>query len=196
MTCSRARSRITSTLRKSEKATRCLQQQLANAYFRVGQITSEIGTKKQAMDSFHAALGIWEPLAKANPQVHELAGNVGDCYLAMGKLESLSGDYTAALDELSNSSAVLEPIAKGESAQPRYQASLADCYWQTGIVLANQGKGDESLAIHDQARTIQESLVHRFPESLAYKKSLAENLNAIGFALYARHDLRAALKTI
>ncbi len=73
-----------------------LREQLANAHFRVGQITGEIGTKAQAMAAFQAALAIWEPLVDANPHNHKLAGNLADCYLAMGRLESIAFDYKAA----------------------------------------------------------------------------------------------------
>ena len=44
-----------------------LRKQLANAYFRVGQLTREIGSAPQAIDAFRSAQAIWEPLVRANP---------------------------------------------------------------------------------------------------------------------------------
>ncbi len=79
--------------------------------------------------------------------------------------------------------------------EPRYQASLAECYCEIGIAQAKLEKPVESLATHEKARAIQQALIDRYPENLAYRKGLAENLNAIGFALYTRKDDAAALET-
>ena len=172
-----------------------LRQQLANAYFRVGQITSEIGTKAQAMDAFRSALLIWGPLVEANPKSHDLANNLAECHLAIGRLESIGDEFPTALEELRRSSAILERVTEEDPAEPRYQASLADCYSEIGVALAKQGKLGESLAIHAKARAIQQTLIDRYPDNLAYKRGLAENLNAIGFAYYKRHEIPAALRT-
>ena len=44
-----------------------LRQQLANAYFRVGEITQEIDSRVEAIEAFHSAQTIWEALAAADP---------------------------------------------------------------------------------------------------------------------------------
>ena len=172
-----------------------LRKQLAKAHFRVGQITSEIGSKTQAMGAFRSALAILVPLVEANPKEHELAGSLGETYLAMGRLESLDHSFSAALEQLNRSSAILERVARANPSEPRYLAMLADCYSETGISLASLKRPDESLSIHEKARAIQEGLIHRYPGNLAYHKGLAENLNAIGFAQYTRNDKDKALKT-
>ena len=45
-----------------------LRRQLAKAYFRVGQLTKEIGSAPLAIDALRSAQAIWEPLVKANPE--------------------------------------------------------------------------------------------------------------------------------
>ncbi len=77
-----------------------LRQQLAKAYFSVGQITQEIGSKQQAMDAFRFAMGIWEPLMKSEADNPELKGNVADCYLAIGKLQISAGNRRDAMISL------------------------------------------------------------------------------------------------
>ncbi len=54
---------------------------------------------------------------------------------------------------------------------------------------------EESLAIHEKARTIQQDLINRFPDKLSYQRSLAENINAIGYAYYRQFDYDTALRT-
>jgi serine/threonine-protein kinase len=174
-----------------------LRQQLAKAYFRVGQITREIDSTAQAMGAFRSALAIWEPLVESNPKDRELSANLAECYLAMGRLESSNGNYPDALSKLGRSRAILEGLWQENAAEPRYQASLADCYSAMGTAHATLNEPDESLALHEKARAIQEGLIERYPENLAYKQGLAENLNAIGFAYFKRgkpDDNTAALE--
>ena len=85
-----------------------LRRQLANAYFRVGQLTKEIGSPSLAIDAFRSAQAIWESLVRANPQDHELEGRLADCYLAIGKIQSVLADFPAAMQTLSQSRAILE----------------------------------------------------------------------------------------
>ena len=91
-----------------------LRKQLAKAYYRVGQITGEIGSKGQAIGAFRSALAILGPLVEANPKEHELAGSLAETYLAMGKLESVDRDFPAALEQLERTSAILERVCASE----------------------------------------------------------------------------------
>ena len=133
--------------------------------------------------------------------MRELAGNMAECFLAMGKLESFNGNFRTALGTLGRSNEILARLWQENPTEPRYQSNLADCYSEIGIAHARLDEPDESLAIHEKARAIQQGLIDRYPENLAYKKGLAENLNAIGFAYYSRYssgtreDKTAALKT-
>jgi serine/threonine-protein kinase len=175
-----------------------LRQQLAKAYFRVGQITREISSTVQAMGAFRSALAIWEPLVNSNPKDRELSANLAECYLAMGTLESSNENYPEALLTLGRSRAILEHLWQDNPAEPRYQASLADCYKEMGTAHAKLNEPDESLALHEKARAIQQGLIDRYPENLGYKEGLARNLIAIGFAYFKRakpDDSAAAIKT-
>src|SRR5262249_15404680 len=71
------------TLRRDDPL---LRQELAKAYFRVGQITKEIGKPQEAIEAFRSSASIWEPLSTANPDDPKLQGHLADCYLAIGKL--------------------------------------------------------------------------------------------------------------
>ncbi len=171
-----------------------LRQQLAKAYFRVGQITGEIGSMPRAIEALRAAQAIWEPLASANPANHELARQLAACELALGKFQSLSTDYLAAMSPLNQSRAILERLAALYPADANYHSSLADCYIEIGIVYARLEHPEECLAIDEKARTIQRELIERFPDNVLYRKGLAENSNAIGFAHYKQLDYDAAMR--
>ncbi len=68
-----------------------LREQLADAYFRVGEITGEIDTRERAIDAFRKAQTIWESLIKANPEKDELSGRLAQCHLAIGKQQKSAG---------------------------------------------------------------------------------------------------------
>ena len=171
-----------------------LRKQLANAYFRVGQLTTEIGSAPQAVGAFRSAEAIWEPLVRANPEAHELAGRLADCYLAIGKIQSARGDYSEAMQTLSQSRAIFERLAERQPSIAAYRAGLALCYIEIGIVHARLQQPEQSLAIHEKARAIQQGLISQFPDKLSYRRNLAENINAIGYAHYRRLDYDAALR--
>ncbi len=171
-----------------------LRRQLANAYFRLGQITREIDSHAKAIDAFRSAQAIWEPLFESNPKDHEVAGNLSECYLAIGRLQSSDANFPAAMNALGQARTILERLWAEHPSEARYQASLADCYVEIGIVHAKLGQPDQSLSIHEKARAIQQGLIDQYPGKLAYRKSLAENINAIGYAYYKRRDSDASLK--
>ncbi len=74
-----------------------LRQQLANAYFRVGEITQEIDSRAEAIEAFHSAQTIWQELAAADPVNPTFPGRLADCHLAIGKQQDAIGDLQGAM---------------------------------------------------------------------------------------------------
>ncbi len=172
-----------------------LRRQLANAYYRVGEITREIGSLGGAIEAFHSARSIWEPLAAADPVNHELRGRLADCHLAIGMLQSATDDLQAAMTSLTRARDLLESLAREHPDVASYTASLAKCYMRIGI---NQGvlkSLDQALSTLEKARTIQERLIARLPGRTADQQLLAEIFLATGTLFYERHDDSAALRS-
>ena len=92
-----------------------LRRQLANAYFRVGQITREIDSVSDAIEAFRSAQALWEPLFAADPADFELQGRLGECHLETGKLLLSSGDFPAAQTSLTQARDLLAPCGPGSS---------------------------------------------------------------------------------
>ncbi len=68
-----------------------------HAYFRVGEITQDIGSRVEAIAAFQRAQSIWEALAVADGGNPELQGRVVDCCLAIGKQKGADGDLKGGL---------------------------------------------------------------------------------------------------
>jgi serine/threonine protein kinase/tetratricopeptide (TPR) repeat protein len=163
-----------------------LRRQLAHAYFRVGEITKEVDSPTQAIEAFHAAQSIWEPLVAAHPDDHELRALLAESYLALGKLQNagFNLDLDGATKSLTRARAMLEPLAAGHPLEPRYQSRLADCYSEIASTLARREQSGDSLVLLERARDIDKDLINRYPDKLAHQKSLAEITNVLGYAYF------------
>jgi eukaryotic-like serine/threonine-protein kinase len=171
-----------------------LRQELANAYFRVGEITREISSKQQALESFRSAETIWQQLADLDPKNDELQGRLAACQIKTGELQRQTGDIQGALNLLSHAQAILEPLAVRNPQVPLYQANLADCVASIGLIRADLESPDQALAMLQKAKAICQQLVGRSPDDIGYQRRLAEVVNELGYVFYKRLDYPAALQ--
>jgi serine/threonine-protein kinase len=171
-----------------------LRRQLAEAYFRVGEITKEIGSASQAIGSLRSAETIWKRLAALEPTNDDLQGHVAACQLEIGNLQRKIGNLQGALDSLAQAQAILEPLTARRPQVALFQANLAQCLADTGVIRANLESTDQALAMLQKAKAIREQLIERSPSDLGYQISLAEVINELGYVLYKRLDYPAALQ--
>jgi serine/threonine protein kinase len=172
-----------------------LRGQLANAYFRVGEITKEIASSSDAIEAFRSAQDIWAGLAAAEPQSPELRARLADCHLAIGTLQSTSDDLHEALTSLNRARELLAALAKENPGVPSYSAGLAVCYMRIGIVQGNLKALDEAQAALERAKTIQEGVIGRVRDETFAEQKLAEITMAMGILSYERKQLDAALQS-
>jgi len=172
-----------------------LRLQLAGAYFRVGEVTQEIGSPPEAIEAFHSAQTIWEGLTAAYPEDHRFRGHLADCHLAIGKLQAVTDDFQAAMAPLSKARALLEPLAVEHPNVPLYQANLADCYSEIGIIQGRLKSLDPGLDMLEKAKATQQRLIDRYPSQSVYQKKLAEFILALGVIYFQREDYPAALQS-
>jgi eukaryotic-like serine/threonine-protein kinase len=174
-----------------------LRRQLADAYFRVGEITTEVESPDTAIAAYREAQRICEPLIAAHPEDHELRGRLAESYLNVGKLKDIVTNLglDAAMESLARARAILEPLAATNPLEARYQSSLADCYSEIAIIMARQQKPGEGLVLLENAEAIEKQLIDRYPDKHAYQKSLAEITNVLGYAYYKRGENDRAIKS-
>jgi eukaryotic-like serine/threonine-protein kinase len=163
-----------------------LRRQLANALFRVGEITQEVESPNQAIEAYQRAQAIWEPLVAAHPADRALKYQLARSYFAVGKLRNIVGniDLDGATRSLTRARAILEPLAAANPLEARYQSSLADCYSEIAAVQARMERSGESLFLLEKAQAIEKSLINQYPDKHAYQKSMAEITNVLGYAYY------------
>jgi serine/threonine-protein kinase len=171
-----------------------LRDQLANAYFRLGQITREISSTQAAIESFRSAKSIWEQLAASEPRNDDRQGRIAACQLGIGKLRERIGDLPGALRSLSQARAILEPIAARRPQEAAFQADLAECLTKIGVIRASLESTDEALESLRQAKAIRQQLLERSPGDLGCQRSLAEVINDLGYVYHKTNDYPAALQ--
>ncbi len=171
-----------------------LRRQLANAYFRVGEITQEIDSRAEAIDAFHSAQSIWEALAAADPGNDETLGRLADCHLAIGKQKGALGDLQGAMRSFDQARAILGPLAARHADLASDQARLADCYSEIGIIQGKLQSGDQGLKSLAKASAIQRVLIGRYPAEIRYRQRLAEIINVQGFVFSIRLEHSEAIR--
>jgi serine/threonine protein kinase len=171
-----------------------LRQELANAYCRVGEITREISSKQQALESFRSAETIWQQLAASDPKNDALKGRLAACQIEIGALLQTAGDLKGALNLMSQAHAILEPLAARNPQVPLYEANLADCSANIGLIHANFESPELALAMLEKAKEIRQRLIARFPDDTGYQRGLAEVINELGYVYYKKLDFPAALE--
>ena len=132
-----------------------LREQLANAHFRVGEITQAIGTVQDALNDYHRALGLWEPLASSDPGNLEYQSRLADCDLAIGKL-TVSENLPQSLEWLDRALKIYERIG-AEADGPPLPVQPGACCSEMGLYLSYRKEVGPSLAHLNRARAILQS---------------------------------------
>jgi serine/threonine-protein kinase len=171
-----------------------LRAELANAHFRLGQITREISSTQEAIDSFRSAEAIWVQLAAKEPGNDRLQARIAACHLAVGKLQERIGNLPIALESLTQARAILEPVAARRPQESLFQADLAECLTKIGIIHANLESTELALTLLLKAKGIRQQLLERSPGDPVCQRSLAEAINDLGYVYYKINDLAAALQ--
>jgi serine/threonine protein kinase/tetratricopeptide (TPR) repeat protein len=169
-----------------------LRQELANAYFRLGEITHEIASPHVALDWLGGAQNIWERLAALQPKDDDIQGHLAVCYLTIGKVQEKVGNLQAAIKSFSQAQAILRTLSPRHPAA--YQARLAECHSRIGAILAQLESTQQAENALEKARSILEQLIDRSPDEVGYKRSLAEVINNVGFVHYKKQEFPAAIK--
>jgi serine/threonine-protein kinase len=102
-----------------------VQAELAQAYYRVGMITEEIGSKKEAAEAYDRSRAIRERLAAADPGDNAFRQGLADCYRQLGIVRGqFLGEPGAGLEALRRARDLAEELAKDHAGDTNIQASL------------------------------------------------------------------------
>jgi tetratricopeptide (TPR) repeat protein/predicted Ser/Thr protein kinase len=140
--------------------------ELAMNYFRVGSITSEIGSIQEAESCFVQAAKIQQALLEKHPGTESLHDALGDSWNALGRVRMRTGKLTEAEQAFSSAHAVRKQVAAEHPLQGEYQRKFANIQMNQGLLDARRGQFDRAEEQYRAAQRIRrEAIAEKSPEN-------------------------------
>jgi serine/threonine-protein kinase len=153
--------------------------ELASAYVAVGQITSEIGSKTDALEAFRRSLDLHEALAQAHPAEPRYREGWAEAQADLGDLLGEVGRRIEAVAALEQAVRLWEPLEASDPAPGRLRRRMAWAHQQIGVIRATD-RPIEGLGSLLRAREIWGSLVAADPADARSLASLASVYHSLG----------------
>jgi eukaryotic-like serine/threonine-protein kinase len=136
------------------------QRELLRTHGRLSDALLAAGDSAGSLEQLRQLLPLAESLAAADPNNLADRRNLALAHLDYGWKSSGNGDWQSGLEECRKSVAMLEELARADPKDRRTRRSLAVAYGRVGELLSlYAGQHAESLAVHQKARSIEQSLL-------------------------------------
>jgi len=165
-----------------------LQNELATAYERIGNIQSSYGWANKgdtaaALESYRKALAIREALSAASPQesTHKIALSA-----ALGKVGQTlihTHDFKGAAESLRRAQSLLEELLAREAGNADARRGLRAILTSLGQALAEQNQSEPAMNSYRQAMRLAEEEIAQNPADGQAQRGLATILAEMGYML-------------
>ncbi len=172
------------TLYLESGSDRKLQEELAEAYRKVGDIqgqdlVSNTGDEKGALQSYARSIALREPLVAADPTNHDAGIALAKTYLQHGRLTLTQSGAEAALPILTKAVALFESLADGSYEDHGGPSQLLGAYAAQAEVLGFLGRPREAMVAVDKMIAGCEAFAAAHPgEAKAYSTLNAAYISA------------------
>jgi eukaryotic-like serine/threonine-protein kinase len=160
--------------------------ELAQAYFRVGRITADIGSKEDALVAYQRARELYQALTETEPQTASYRGDLARTFRGIGIAEFMTGRRPEGIASFKQAVALGEELVLRQPEVPEFQRDLAWSYSNLGLALHQSGQTMSSRSYYEQAVSTWKRLMHDHPSAeyriglgVAYS-NLGEDLTAAG----------------
>lgn len=154
----------------------------ARAYFRLANITAEIGTQEQGAEYLVKAIDILHKLTAADPTNIDYQdlyvkahNNLGLAQTRMGKFDEAAESYRVAIQRG-------EELVAAHGEEATYHSNLAATHAKLGMLYQSTTRPDLAESELQQAAAVFEQLVREIPHETWYRSELAlarQNLGLI-----------------
>jgi tetratricopeptide (TPR) repeat protein len=152
---------------------------LASAYVAVGRITSEIGSKTDALEAFRRSLDLYEALAQADPAEPKYRDGWAEAQADLGDLLGEMGRRDKAVAALEQALRLWEPLAAADPDPGRLRRRMAWAHQRIGVIRTDD-RPIEGLGPLLRAREIWAALVAGDPADARDLASLASVYHSLG----------------
>ncbi|QEH36015.1 Serine/threonine-protein kinase PknD [Aquisphaera giovannonii] len=172
-----------------------LREQLAGAYYRLGDISRFVSPTSEALAYYRSSLDLWRALAAAAPEDPARRLRVADCLFAIGEITDAAHSEDAVAS-LSEAMTIYERASEARPQEPRFRRMVASCLSEIGYRHSLASRPEEAMDALHRAREILEALIAAAPgDDLDYKKALAFVIDRMGFVEYHRGRGDAAMRS-
>jgi eukaryotic-like serine/threonine-protein kinase len=156
-----------------------LQNELASAYLRVAEVTKEIGTKTEALNSAGKACEILRQLLEKSPgdpgfrsRLAKSLDTLANLQFQVGKSQEAEANYQEALK-------ISETVAREKPENPAFQNLFAEICHDLGVFKNKTARLEEAISHLHQAVKIRERLSRKNPSEYKYRQDLANDYNSL-----------------
>jgi serine/threonine-protein kinase len=152
----------------------------AEHYFRVAYITSEIGHKKDALNSYEKARDAWQLLSRAHPAIARYRAALAVTLNHLGNAQIETGKLTEGLDSYEQARDLRQALNREHRGSRAYSADLAQSWHNLGTLQSTTGKPKQAQASLEKALELRSRLNKVHPKISRYQAMLADTLMNLG----------------
>ncbi len=166
---------------------------LAGALYEVGELTSKVGVKTDALASHRESLTIRRNLAYGSDSTTQMKLDLGRSLTAIAAIEqTVNGMQPGAERDYEEALSILDPLSRHRSDDPGILAALARLERRYGQLLADTNRHERARMMYDRSMSLWEKVVQREPSNIAAMSEKASCHHQLG-DLLARQSPTDAL---
>lgn len=197
----RKASQYLDTLSRESSGDTGLQQELATAYQRVGDLqgnpnSSNLGDTVAALASYRKALALRESLTNQAPKNRDFQRDLALSYESIADLHLTTGDTSEAQTNYSKARQLLEKLVEQDPTSRPLRSVLAKSYQNLMGILITNGKSVEALEYNNKSIALSEALANEDPANPESMRNLAIAYSRSGSLLQRMGDSAAALQQL
>jgi serine/threonine-protein kinase len=160
-----------------------LRAELADAYFNIGLITSQIGDKAEARASFQKALPLYQALNRENAAAEEFQNRLVECLDLIGQMYESTAQPAEALRAHQEKLDLLERLSRANPGNGWLRANQVVFLGNMANFQLGLGRTNDARRSYDRVREILKRLVRDHPTDNSFKYQLAHTYNNLGVLL-------------
>jgi tetratricopeptide (TPR) repeat protein len=157
-----------------------IQAERGQAYYRLGLLSAEVGSTKDALGLLHKAIAIVEGLVQAHPTNASYRRDLATYLTSLGVWSEDAGQLDAVEPLYERALKIRTDLVREQPASGEARADLARSYNNLGVLYRLTGRIKQAEAAHEEARAIRERLVRDYPKDNEYQNGLANSYTNLG----------------
>lgn len=157
-----------------------LRAELADAVFRLGFITSEIGDKQQAIDHYKQAVSLWGELHQKQLADTSHARELARSQTHLGAMYRDTAQFREAEIELGSALALMKKLHEAPSPALPLTRNLAMTHHNLGLLYQKMGRWKEAETAYGEAAALRQKLYDQQPSVGRYASDLAGTHHNLG----------------